>query len=117
MPRFVILEHDSPELHWDFMLQSGDVLRTWRLEKAPGQAGEEIAARRIADHRPFYLDYEGPVSGDRGIVRRWDSGWYEEGTAPPGGAAILLHLEGSRLRGEAILEKRAGEEWLFRFSR
>lgn len=29
-----------------------------------------ITARRLADHRPAYLSYEGPVSGDRGTVRR-----------------------------------------------
>ena len=28
VPRFVILEHDYPELHWDFMLEAGAVLKT-----------------------------------------------------------------------------------------
>ena len=31
MPRFVILEHDHPSLHWDFILEVGEVLWTWRL--------------------------------------------------------------------------------------
>ncbi|MCS7047501.1 MAG: hypothetical protein NZO58_14185, partial [Gemmataceae bacterium] len=74
MPRYVILEHDHPALHWDFMLERGDVLRTWRLP-APPSIGK-IAAQALADHRRAYLDYEGPVSGNRGTVRRWDAGTY-----------------------------------------
>ena len=73
MPRFVILEHDHPVLHWDFMLEAGDVLRTWRLS-APPIRGAIVAAERIGDHRRLYLDYEGPVSDGRGNVVRWDAG-------------------------------------------
>ena len=40
--RFAILEHDYPVLHWDFMLEAGDVLRTWRLPAVPA-TGEMIA--------------------------------------------------------------------------
>src|SRR5437879_9523170 len=75
MPRFVVLEHDHPSLHWDLMLESGDVLRTWRLT-APPQSGRVIAATAVVDHRRIYLDYEGPVSGNRGRVIRWDSGTF-----------------------------------------
>ena len=35
MPRFVILEHDYPELHWDLMLETAGALRTWRLLRPP----------------------------------------------------------------------------------
>jgi hypothetical protein len=31
--------------------------------------------QRIADHRPIYLNYQGPISGGRGSVVRVDSGW------------------------------------------
>jgi len=58
------------------MLERGDVLRTWRLGVKP-ENGNAIPSQRIADHRPFYLDYEGPVSGDRGSVLRIASGLYE----------------------------------------
>lgn len=77
MPRFVILEHDHPELHWDLMLETGDVLRTWRLAEPPTAIGQSIRAIPIADHRTMYLDYEGPVSGNRGTVNRWDAGRFE----------------------------------------
>ena len=32
--------------------------------------------RSLADHRLAYLDYEGPISGGRGTVARWDCGTY-----------------------------------------
>ncbi|NUQ64853.1 MAG: hypothetical protein HUU20_20510 [Pirellulales bacterium] len=72
MPRFVVLEHDSPRgLHWDFMLESGDALATWALPEPP-DAAAELAAESLPDHRPAYLDYEGPIASNRGTVRRWD---------------------------------------------
>ena len=32
MPRFVLLEHRWNGVHWDFMLEAGDVLRTWAID-------------------------------------------------------------------------------------
>ena len=32
--------------------------------------GQHLPAQRIADHRPVYLEHEGPIPGDRGSVRR-----------------------------------------------
>lgn len=71
--RFVILEHDHPFLHWDLLMQQGDVLKSWRLLEPPA-AGQWISAQQIPDHRLHYLDYEGPISGDRGTVVRLTSG-------------------------------------------
>ncbi|MCA8991406.1 MAG: hypothetical protein KDA69_04550 [Planctomycetaceae bacterium] len=71
MPQFVILEHDWPELHYDFMLEHEGVLLTWRLQSLPRlDEACELTAEQIFDHRPHYLTYEGPVSGDRGTVKR-----------------------------------------------
>src|SRR5207248_11451375 len=60
MPRFAILEHDHPHRHWDLLLEAGPVLRSWRLSAPPG-AADDLAAEPTPDHRPLYLDYEGPV--------------------------------------------------------
>jgi hypothetical protein len=118
MPRFVILEHDHPTLHWDLMLQAGETLRTWRLARAPVHPGEAIQATAIGDHRPVYLDYEGPVSGGRGKVFRWDHGTYTE--EEPGivrsEKRVVIRVEGQRLRGLAILERDSGDQWTFRSS-
>jgi hypothetical protein len=107
VPRFVILEHDVPMLHWDLLIEQNGVLVSWRL-RAPLQPGEPFAAEASAPHRLLYLDYEGPVSGGRGVVTRWDGGeciWLESG--PEG---VRVRLRGQKIAGELILEGR-GEEW------
>ena len=76
MPRFVILEHDHPVRHFDLMLETGSILRTWRLVEPP-QPGKWVVAEPSFDHRVLYLDYEGPVSGDRGNVKRLLAGTFE----------------------------------------
>lgn len=73
--RFVILQHDHPFPHWDFLLELADCAATWRLLRLP-VAGEPIPAERIANHRKHYLSYEGPVSGQRGTVITVESGTY-----------------------------------------
>jgi hypothetical protein len=75
MPRFVVLEHDWNGVHWDFMLEDGEVLRTWAID-APIVAGRDLPARALGDHRPLYLEYEGELSGNRGMVRRIDAGTF-----------------------------------------
>src|SRR5437764_23550 len=110
MPRFVILEHDHPRLHWDLMLEAGEVLRTWRLLAAP-EGSSAVAAEPSFAHRLLYLDYEGPVSGDRGQVHRWDHGSYVMEHEQPD--RLYLLLDGVRLRGRVVLEETASG-WLFR---
>jgi hypothetical protein len=104
----VILEHDCPDRHWDFMLEAGAVLRTWRLN-APPRPGQAVGAEPIGDHRLAYLDYEGPVSGGRGAVTRWDAGtfaWEEAGAD-----RLAVRLEGSRCRGRAVLQRADTGGW------
>jgi len=96
MPRFVILEHDHPELHWDLMLEASEVLRTWKLA-GPPSADHEVLVQSSFDHRLFYLDYEGPISGNRGNVVRWDEGEFAWLKQEAGEVAVLL--TGKRLRG------------------
>jgi hypothetical protein len=107
MPRYVILEHDHPALHWDFMLEAGDVLKTWRLA-APPRPGGAVAAEPSFDHRRAYLDYEGPVSGGRGAVTRWDAGTFSWQQAAEG---VAVCLDGRRLRGPARVEPNGAGGW------
>jgi len=74
----VILEHDHPYLHWDLLIESGDVLYAWRLSECPAP-GRRVSAERIPDHRSLYLNYEGRVSGDRGTVARVCAGQLDDG--------------------------------------
>lgn len=100
MPRFVILEHDWPTLHWDFLLEAGPVLRAWRLLAEPGP-GRAVPAEANFDHRVLYLDYEGPLSGDRGSVRRWDAGTFEWVADEPG--RVVMELRGGRVFGRCLI--------------
>jgi hypothetical protein len=105
MPRYVVLRHETPAgyprgPHFDLMLEHGELLRTWALEKLPA-AGETVAAERLPDHRPIYLDYEGEVAGDRGSVRRVDAGEYE--MIADSAAATVGRLRGGNLQGTLTL--------------
>ena len=51
-----------------FETAPGSALATWRSTEWPVTATAIITP--LAEHRREYLDYEGPVSGDRGAVRR-----------------------------------------------
>ncbi len=111
MPRYVILEHDHPALHWDLLLEAGSGLRAWRLPSPP-TAGETLTAQANFDHRPFYLDYEGPVSGNRGTVTRWDAGTFN-GTLD--GEHIDIGVAGQKLSGRLILDRQGDQTWQLRF--
>jgi hypothetical protein len=120
MPRFVILEHRWRGVHWDLMLEitTGAGLRTWALEFDP--LGEPtpwpIPARALADHRVAYLTYEGPVSGDRGAVRRVEAGIYE--TIRWTDSVVEVDLAGERLRGRLELSASGVPgQWLARLQR
>lgn len=90
MPRFVIHAHDWPTPHFDLMFEDGLSLLTWRLACEPSM-NCEISAEQIANHRIEYLDDEGPVSGDRGTVVRWDSGTFDWAERNEGRMTIRLH--------------------------
>jgi hypothetical protein len=101
MPRFVVLEHDWPALHWDFLLEVGSALRSWRLLAEPGP-GREVRAEPNAVHRLYYLDYEGPLTGGRGTVRRWDMGTFDWVADERDQIVIVLH--GIRLVGTCTID-------------
>jgi hypothetical protein len=114
MPRFVLLYHDCPPdyeraSHWDFMLESGDVLRTWALERLPHDwqaarsrtsvvypncpslaADNTVAAMQLSDHRRDYLEKEGLLSGGRGTVIRVAAGTYGSEDEMPGNWQVVL---------------------------
>ena len=115
MPRFAILRHDGPKgLHWDLLLETGGVLRAWSLLQPP-QPGATLPAEALADHRLLYLDYEGPISADRGTVTAWDRGTYD--CQQQGETELILDFHGERLRGRAVLSRvpDSATAWRFQF--
>ncbi len=107
MPRFVLLYHDCPPSyerpsHWDLMLESGDALRTWALARLPQNwlsarqrtamsipdcpppaLDDSVEAIRLSDHRRDFLEFEGPLSGNRGSVKRVAAGSYNAESEAP----------------------------------
>jgi hypothetical protein len=114
MSRYVILEHDHPQRHWDFMLECGDVLKTWRLTEPP-KPGQSVPAQASFDHRLIYLDYEGPLSGDRGCVARWDTGTYTWEIDERD--RVGVRLDGVRCQGSAVLKRDALGDWTLQMAR
>ena len=115
MPTFVVLRHESPQgLHWDLMLETGEVLATWAVEEEPHAAGP-LVATRLADHRRAYLDYEGTISRGRGNVSRWDCGTYELLECSEDRLRAQLH--GGRLHGLIVLERATVDDdrWSYRY--
>ena len=130
--RFVLLRHECPDefgtpSHWDFMLEADRVLMTWQLRRLPSSWSAALQQRavsspttspttspstapaiRLADHRLAYLDYEGPLSGDRGSVRCVDRGMYL--MVKECSERLVVELQGSILSGSVTLLQQ-GSSW------
>ncbi len=107
MPRFVVLLHETPAgyvhpTHFDMMFEHGDVLLTWAVEQLP-TIEQSVTAQRLPDHRPLYLDYEGPVSENRGTVKRIDRGDFDWVSQTP--ARYEARINGQKLRGTLVIEQ------------
>ena len=81
--RYVVLRHEGiPDPHYDLMLETSPAgnLVTWRCAVWP--LVDRTPLVPLGEHRRAYLDYEGPVSRNRGDVRRVASGtfhWLQRG--------------------------------------
>ncbi len=122
--RFVLLRHECPDefgtpSHWDFMLEADGVLMTWELRRLPSSWSAALQQRpvsspatapaiRLADHRLAYLDYEGPLSGNRGSVRCVDRGTYD--LMKECSERVVVELQGSILSGSVTLLQQ-GSSW------
>jgi len=111
--RFVILEHTHQGVHFDLMMEVNGKLRTWRLATPP-HPDQQQPAEASFDHRLNYLDYEGPLSGDRGSVCRWDHGTYEGVATDPG--TIDVKLQGAKLSGRLLLRQVESGAWQVAFA-
>ena len=120
MPGYVILYHQqaasNPDLtHWDLMLEKDGTLRTWKVYQEPG-ADQQLSATLLPDHRLAYLQYEGPVSGDRGNVSQWDHGTFA-GIVPADSQPFSVQLKGKVFRGTLTLQPPARDDgdWQVQF--
>lgn len=96
------------------MLESKGALATWALVREPA-TGQPIPAHVLADHRATYLDYEGPVSGGRGTVRRWDRGSYQLLERTP--TRWVVTIDGQRLCGRVEMgQAQKDGPWEFHYT-
>ncbi|MEZ6142972.1 MAG: DNA polymerase ligase N-terminal domain-containing protein [Zavarzinella sp.] len=105
--RFSILRHDWPILHWDFFLERETDLQSWRLPTEP-KAPYHVVAEANFPHRLLYLDYEGPVSNDRGSVSIWDKGTYS--VILMDSRTVIVDLTGTHASGRWTIEMAATDD-------
>jgi hypothetical protein len=114
------LKHTLPDgsSHIDWLIDiapgSPDRVPTFRLEARPDLAPPTaFAALRLPDHRRMYLDYAGPVSGNRGRVEPVQTGEVRAVCGWPDALDIAVALgeprHAWRWRGTPI----AGQSWHF----
>ncbi len=132
-PIFVIQQHDSSTMHYDFRIEVDGVLKSWAVPKGPST---DPSDRRLAmpteDHPLAYADFEGTIPEDEyggGAVIVWDRGHYrnlkedegEEGEEPMSVAEqvedghVTIWLEGEKLTGGyALIRTGSGDDtrWL-----
>jgi len=106
MRRFVVLHHETPPhaqrpSHFDLMIEADGALWTWALPQWPEPA-VPLDVEPLPDHRLAYLEYEGPISGDRGHVTRRESGTCE--VLCRDDARTVVRVYAAQLRGTIKIE-------------
>ena len=112
--RFVVQLHDATRLHYDFRVQTGEVLRSWAVPKGPSL---DPRVRRLAvpveDHEMSAGDFEGVHAGQArgtGAVIIWDEGTAEIVRDEPGHLSVVLH--GRKLSGGFAVTRTGPERWI-----
>jgi len=80
-------------------------LIAFRVDRRVDRLGEgEFAACRLEDHRRLYLDYQGPIAGDRGEATRLATGQIVELEEQKGSIRVIVDWGAGPVRfvGEAV---------------
>ena len=114
LPRFIVQLHDATTLHFDFRLQSGDVLRSWAVPKGPSlDPGIRRLAVPVEDHSLSAGDFEGVHEDHRrgsGAVIIWDEGTAAIVRDEPGHLSFIL--DGRKLSGGFALTRTGEKRWI-----
>jgi DNA ligase D-like protein (predicted 3'-phosphoesterase) len=125
--RFVVHEHRSKRLHYDFRLEVGGVLRSWAIPKGPSlNPADKRLAVMVPDHLLEYIDFEGIIPDGQygaGPVVVWDTGEFipletDDPEAALGRGKLSFELKGKKLKGAFALAqmkglpRSTGKEWL-----
>lgn len=125
--RFVVQMHDARQLHYDFRLEAGGVLKSWAVPKGPStDPREKRLATPTEDHPLDYENFEGVIARGEygaGTVLVWDEGTYHNITQNKGedvpietaleNGHLKFWLDGHKLRGGFALTKLGNRgDWL-----
>lgn len=114
--RFVVHEHHTTRLHFDFRLEMEGFLRSWAIPKGPSMTpSDKRLAVLVEDHPLEYLDFEGLIPKGHygaGAVVIWDSGTYD--LIEQREDKISFVLKGEKLKGGFNLTRLKTKEndWL-----
>src|SRR4030042_5579305 len=121
--KFIVHEHHSTRLHYDFRMEIAGVLKSWAIPKGPSMnPDEKRLSVMVEDHPMEYGEFEGIIPHGHygaGVVLIWDSGEFESEGDPEIGlknGKLSFTLNGKKLKGgfALILMKRrgSGKDWL-----
>jgi bifunctional non-homologous end joining protein LigD len=121
--KFVVHEHHSTRLHYDFRLEIAGVLKSWAIPKGPSMnPAEKRLAVMVEDHPLEYGGFEGIIPQGHygaGPVLLWDVGKFLPEEDPESAlkkGRLSFSLEGNKLKGGfslALMKGRGtGKEWL-----
>lgn len=125
--RFVVHEHQSKRLHYDFRLEIGGVLKSWAIPKGPSMdPADKRLAIMVPDHPLVYIDFEAIIPEGRygaGPVVVWDEGEFipidtDDPEQSIRSGRFSFELKGNKLKGTFALAqmkhlpKSTGKEWL-----
>jgi bifunctional non-homologous end joining protein LigD len=121
--RFVVHEHHSTRLHFDFRLEIGGVLKSWAIPKGPSMnPSDKRLAVMVEDHPLEYAEFEGIIPEGHygaGPVLIWDSGMFQPEGNPESSLAkgkLVFTLNGKKLKGTFSLVlmkgRGSGKDWL-----
>lgn len=128
--RFVVQRHQATQLHYDFRLELGGVLKSWAIPKGPSlNPSQKRLAVMVEDHPVDYINFKGTIPEGNygaGTVEIWDNGKFEpvnekhekitekEALQSLKKGELKFLLKGKKLKGEFVLVRLKNDEknWL-----
>lgn len=121
--KFIVHEHHSTRLHYDFRLEIAGVLKSWAIPKGPSMnPADKRLAVMVEDHLLEYGEFEGIIPQGQygaGPVLIWDSGEFQPEDDPKTAlknGRFNFFLNGKKLKGGFALMlmkgRGTGKDWL-----
>ena len=89
--------------------QNDKVLQTWSLD-SPAVTGQKIVATQLPNHRRVYLNYEGPLTANRGTVRRELTGVLQWIRDEPEFKEVILQT--TSLRWHVLIQRESHDKFI-----